>query len=146
MLREHWLLIGYNYVGFTPYTGLSYVTFAGLGPVKRATCTDFAAKSRTTLHFLQQLFAACTTWLVARQVCNIFLTSFAAMLLNKLYVCVAHFTVNSGSEHPEWLPQAKSKDLFIWRWWTPGRWGNPLRWSNPPVHIIFHFILITFTR
>ena len=40
------------------------------------------------------------------------------MLLNKLYVCVAHLTVNAGSEHREWLPQAKSNDQFIWRWWT----------------------------
>ena len=145
MLREHWLLTGYNHVGFTPYTGLSYVTFAGLGPVKRATCTDFAAKNRTTLHFLQQLFAACTTWFVARQVCNIFSTSFAAMLLNKLYVCVAFFLVNSGSEHPEWVPQAKSEDQLM-EVVNPGRWDNPLRWSNPPFHVIFHFILIMFTR
>ena len=51
------------------HTGeLSYVTFADLRPVKRATCTDFVAKSRTTLYFRQQLFAACTTRFVARQV------------------------------------------------------------------------------
>ena len=29
------------------------------GPVKRAPCTDFVAKSRTTPYFLQQIFAAC---------------------------------------------------------------------------------------
>ena len=28
------------------------------GPVKRATCTDFVAKSRTTPYFLQQILAA----------------------------------------------------------------------------------------
>ena len=29
------------------------------GPVKRVTCTDFVEKSRTTLYYLQQLFATC---------------------------------------------------------------------------------------
>ena len=35
------------------------------GPVKRATCSDFVAKSRTALIYQQQLFA---TWFVARLV------------------------------------------------------------------------------
>ena len=39
----------------------------------------------------------------------------------------------------------KTKGVFTWRWGTPGKWGNPLRWSKPPVHIIYHFNLITFT-
>ena len=34
-----------------------------LGPVKHKTCTDFVAKSRTTLYFLQPT----ATWFVARQ-------------------------------------------------------------------------------
>ena len=41
----------------------SYVTCRKqvcLGPVKRAKCTDFVAKSRTTLYFLQQILATCS--------------------------------------------------------------------------------------
>ena len=34
-------------------------------PVKRVTCKDFLAKSRTTLYFLQQRYAACN-WVVKR--------------------------------------------------------------------------------
>ena len=71
----------------------SYVTcckIVCLGPVKRATCTDFVSKSRTTLHFLQQLFATCNnflcckTWVVKRA---------TAMFQNKLHVFVSRFTV-----------------------------------------------------
>ena len=42
-----------------------------LGPVKRASCTDFVPKSRTTLYrrFLQQIFATCLTWGVANKNC-----------------------------------------------------------------------------
>ena len=49
-LREYWLLIGKNYAGVALYTWVS--SFATkqvcLGPVNRATYTDFVAKSRTT--------------------------------------------------------------------------------------------------
>ena len=38
--------------------------------------------------------------------------------------------------------EQESKELFTWRWGTPGRCANPLRWGNPPVHIIFHFNLL----
>ena len=58
-LREYWLLIGKNYAGVALYTWVA--SFATkqvcLGPVYRATYTDFVAKSRTTLCFLQQLLA-----------------------------------------------------------------------------------------
>ena len=37
----------------------SYKTSLPWEPVKRATWTDFVAKSRTTLSFLQQIFATC---------------------------------------------------------------------------------------
>ena len=71
-LREYWLLIGSNYAEVTPYTGVTSLAAQQvcLGPVKRASCTDFVPKSRTTLyrHFLQQIFATCLTWVVARQV------------------------------------------------------------------------------
>ena len=36
------------------------------GPVKRATCTNFVAKSRTTPYFLQQIFAACKKMICCR--------------------------------------------------------------------------------
>ena len=72
-----------------------------LGPVKRATYTDFAAKGRTSLCFLQQLFATstnlicCKTGLIrlrknAKHSCS---TLFAAMLRNKLHVFAARFNV-----------------------------------------------------
>ena len=58
-LREYWLLIGKNYAEVALYKWVS--SFATkqvcLGPVNRATYTDFVAKSRTTLYFLQQLLA-----------------------------------------------------------------------------------------
>ena len=44
-----------------------------------------------------------------------------------------------------WCFLCSCKSLFTWRWGTPGRWDNPLRWGNPPIHIIYHFNLITFT-
>ena len=44
-----------------PYTGVTSLAAKQvcLGLVKHATCTDFDAKSRITLNFLQQLFATC---------------------------------------------------------------------------------------
>ena len=71
-----------------------------LGPVKRATCTDFVAKNRTTLYFPQQLFAACnnlicckTGWnLGGKTHNNVF--QLAGMLQNKLQVFVSLFTVS----------------------------------------------------
>ena len=58
-LREYWLLIGKNYAEVALYTWVS--SFATkqvcLGRVNRSTYTDFVAKSRTTLYFLQQLLA-----------------------------------------------------------------------------------------
>ena len=45
----------------TPYTGVTSLVGnkVCLGPVKRTTCTDFVAKSTTTLYFLQQPFGNC---------------------------------------------------------------------------------------
>ena len=66
------------------------------GSLNRATCTDVVTKSRTTLYFLQQMFATienlicCKTSLkVGDDKQNRYLTRFAAMLKNKLYVFVA---------------------------------------------------------
>ena len=44
-----------------PYTGVTSLAAKQvcLGLVKHATCTDFDAKSRITLNFLQQLLATC---------------------------------------------------------------------------------------
>ena len=41
-----------------PYTGVTSraAEQVCLEPVKRATCIDFVAKSRTSLYFLQQIF------------------------------------------------------------------------------------------
>ena len=52
-LREYWLLIGWNYAGLTPCTGVMSLAEKKLAlwSVKLATCTDFVAKSRTTLLF-----------------------------------------------------------------------------------------------
>ena len=60
-LREYWPLIGWNYAGVTPYTGYTSLCAKQvcLGPVKRATCTDFVAKGGTTVYFQQQLFLTC---------------------------------------------------------------------------------------
>ena len=43
------------------------------------------------------------------------------------------------------LNSRASKGLFTWRCETPGGRGNPARWGNTPVHMIYHFNLITFT-
>ena len=60
-LREYWLLIGWNYAGLTPCTGVMSLAEKKLAlwSVKLATCTDFVAKSRTTLDFLRQIFTTC---------------------------------------------------------------------------------------
>ena len=60
-LREYWLLIGWNYAGLTPCTGVMSLAEKKLAlwSVKLATCTDFVAKSRTTLYFLRQIFTTC---------------------------------------------------------------------------------------
>ena len=72
-----------------------------LGPVKRTTCTDFLAKSRTALYFLLQLAATCnnlicykTGWICGwktRQ--HRHLSRFAVVLLNKSHVffCLCPF-------------------------------------------------------
>ena len=52
----------------------SYVTCCKqvcLGPVKRATCTDFVAKSRTTLYFLQQILATCSNLICCKADLNV---------------------------------------------------------------------------
>ena len=61
-LREYWLLIWQNYAGLALYTGVTSLSAnqVCLKPVKRATCTEFVAKSRTTRYFLQPLFASCS--------------------------------------------------------------------------------------
>ena len=52
-LREYSLLIGLNYAGVTPYTGALSLAAKQvcLWPVNRASCTEFAANSSTTLYF-----------------------------------------------------------------------------------------------
>ena len=40
-------------------------------PVKRATCTDFVAKSRTTLYYLQQIFATCNNLICGKTGLNV---------------------------------------------------------------------------
>ena len=71
-LREYWLLIGKNYAGLALYTWVS--SFATkqvcLGPVNRATYTDFVAKSRTTLYFLKQLLAINISASLRKQRCH----------------------------------------------------------------------------
>ena len=58
-LTSDWMKL--NYAGVTPHTEV--ISFAGkkvcLEPVKRATSSDFVAKSTTTFYFLQQLFTNC---------------------------------------------------------------------------------------
>ena len=52
----------------------SYVTCCKqvcLGPVKRATCTDFVAKSRTTLYFLQKILATCSNLICCKADLNV---------------------------------------------------------------------------
>ena len=44
---NNWLLIGWNKAGVTPYTGVAKQVCHG--PLKRASCTNFVAKSRATL-------------------------------------------------------------------------------------------------
>ena len=55
------LQVGQSYARVMPYTGVTSLAAKQvcLGAVKRATCTDFVAKSKSTLCFLQQLFATC---------------------------------------------------------------------------------------
>ena len=71
-LREYWLPIGKNYAEVALYTWVS--SFATkqvcLGPVNRATYTDFVAKSRTTLYFLQQLLAINISASLRKQRCH----------------------------------------------------------------------------
>ena len=59
-LPEYWLLIGWNCAGFAPYMGITSLAVkqVRVGSVKRATCTDFVAKSRTTFDFRQHWFCA----------------------------------------------------------------------------------------
>ena len=85
-----------------PYTGVTSLAAnqVCLGPVKRATCTDFVAKSRTNFYFRQQLFATCDNLICCKIVLNVggktqrrFSTHFAAMLQNKLHIFDARFTV-----------------------------------------------------
>ena len=90
--------------GVTPYTGVTQVAAKQvcLGRVKRATFTEFVAESRTTLYFLQQIFATCNNLICCKTGLNVgsktsihrFSTCFVAMLQNKLHVFVARFTVN----------------------------------------------------
>ena len=77
-----------NYAGVTPHTAV--ISFAAkkvcLGPVKRATSTDFVAKSTTTFYFLQQpklLQDRIESGQQTAQLC--FSTCFAAMWQNKLH-------------------------------------------------------------
>ena len=60
-LPEYWLLIGWNCAGFAPYMGITSLAVkqVRVGSVKRATCTDFVSKSRTTFDFRQQFCATC---------------------------------------------------------------------------------------
>ena len=60
------MLTGKNYAGVTLYVGVTSLAAKQvcLRLVKRATCTDFLAKSRTTLYFPQPT----TFWFVARQI------------------------------------------------------------------------------
>ena len=60
-LREYWL-IGWTYAGVTPY-----VSLVAKQIWKRATCTDFVAKSRTTLYLLRKLLGTCSNLIVAKQ-------------------------------------------------------------------------------
>ena len=67
-----------------------------VGPLNRATCTDVVTKSRTTLYFLQQMFATIKNLICCKTGLKVggdkpyrYLTRFAAMLKNKLYVFVA---------------------------------------------------------
>ena len=101
-LREYCLLLGWNYAGVIPYTGVTPLAAKQvcLGPVKRTTCTDSVPRSITTLHFLQQLFATCDNLIRCKIVLNVggktqhrFSTHFEAMLQNKLHILGARFTV-----------------------------------------------------
>ena len=77
-----------------PYTGVTPLVAKQvcLGPVKRATYTDFVAKIRTNFYFLQQI--CCKIVLnVGGKMQHHFSTHFAAMLQNKLHIFGARFTV-----------------------------------------------------
>ena len=73
-----------------PYTGVTPLVAKQvcLGPVKRATYTDFVAKSRTNFYFLQQIVLN-----VGGKMQHRFSTHFTAMLQNKLHIFGARFTV-----------------------------------------------------
>ena len=82
--------IGQNYAGVLPYTGVTPLVAKQvcLGPVKRATYTDFVAKSRTNFYFLQQIVLN-----VSGKMQHRFSNPFTAMLQNKLHIFGARFTV-----------------------------------------------------
>ena len=96
-LPEYWLLIGWNCAGFAPYMGITSLAVkqVRLGSVKRATCTDFVAKSRTTFDFRQQFCATCDNLICCKTGLNVggktrkivFSTRFAVK--NKLHLFVA---------------------------------------------------------
>ena len=79
-------------------------------------------------------------------------------LFNMQYILFYRLLTITLEKWTYWLTQTKpttikwlktqlnilAKGLFTWRWRTPGRWGDLLR-GNAPVHIIYHFNLITFT-
>ena len=72
-LPEYWLLIGWNCAGFAPYMGITSLAVkqVRLGSVKRATCTDFVAKSRTTFDFRQQVCATCDNLICYKKGLNV---------------------------------------------------------------------------
>ena len=69
-----------------------------VGLLNRATCTDVVTKSRTTLYFLQQIFATIKNLICGKaglkvggkQATSLF-NSFAVILQNKLHVFVGRF-------------------------------------------------------
>ena len=78
-----------------------------LGLVKHATCTDFVAKKRTTLYFLQQIFATCNNLICCKTGLNVggisthhFSTCFAPIFQNKMHnYFAARFTIPYCSLH-----------------------------------------------
>ena len=85
-------------MGVTTYTGVTSLAAKQvcLGPVKRATCTEFVAKSRTTVfsaatfRYVQQPYFL-QVWFVGGKIRNI--VRFAAMLQNNSLVFAAHFSL-----------------------------------------------------
>ena len=116
---------------WTPYTWELRHLLQNKFALGCATCTDFLSKSRTTLYFLQQLFATynkvicCRTGLIRKwwKTQHRYSTFFVSMLQNKLHFLVFRFIVPL-------LPNSHSCVQFsdFFPWWTPSSsqttWGR----------------------